>query len=291
MSRKLPYVIIALVVLVIVVSNACFVVTPNTEVLLTQFGRIVGHGYGPGLHFKIPFVQDVSAYDGRILTLDNQTQTFTTADQQNLDVAYFVKWEIADAQTYYRATSGQELVAMDRLAAVINRGLRDEFGAAKQRKALSLDASDLRSGLSKKTQKQIAGLGIKLVDLRVRNITLPKAEISAVYDRMRAERKRVAASLRAKGSEKAERIRSDADTKASSLLADAQDKAQKIRGEGDAQASQVYAVAYAKDPEFFRFYRSLNAYRKALSDKHDVLVLSPKSEFFQYLNSASGSGK
>lgn len=282
MNRKFTLIAAGIVVLVVIVASACFVVTPASRVLLMQFGRIVGSGYAPGLHFKWPFIQDVSVYDARLLTLDNQTQTFSTADKKNLQVSYFVKWKIGDTQTYYRVTGGQELVAMDRLSAVINRGLRDEFAAANEKHAIGIGKGDLLQGLGKDTDKQIAALGVDLVDLRVRNIQLPKAELDSVYDRMRADRKDIAAKLRAQGTEAGDKLRNDADTKAAQLLADAQTKAQKIRGEGDAEASQIYTTAYSHDPEFFSFYRSLNAYRAALSDKHDVLVLRPDSEFFRY---------
>ncbi len=282
MNRTVTWIATGIVVLVLIISNACFVVTPANQVLVTQFGRIIGSDYAPGLHFKLPFVQDVSVYDARILTLDNQTQTFATADKKNLQVSYFVKWKIGNTQTYYRATGGQELVAMDRLSAVINRGLHDEFASADEKHAIGTGEGDLLQGLGKDTHKQIAALGINLVDLRVRNIQLPKAELDSVYDRMRAERQDIAAKLRAQGTEAGDKVRSDVDAKASQLLADAQTQAEKIRGEGDAKASQIYATAYAHDPEFFRFYRSLNAYREALSGKNDVLVLRPDSEFFRY---------
>lgn len=288
MIRKLPYIIIGLVFIAVVISNVCFEVTPKTKVLLTQFGKIIGHGYSPGLHFKVPFVQEVSIYDGRILTLDNQTQTFTTAGNQNLDVAYFVKWKVSNAETYYQATSGQQLVAMDRLSAVINSGLRDEFGSVKESKALNFTGPGLLNGLGKNTRQQVHDLGIKLLDLRIRRITLPKAEVKAIYARMRAEQQRIATNLREMGTQKAEKIRSDADKKAAKLLAQAENMAQKIRAKGDARAVQIEASEYVKDPEFFRFYQSLTAYKRALSDKKDLLVMGPKSQFFRYLRNADG---
>lgn len=281
-SRNLLFTLVALAVLVLLVANSCFIVTPDSRALVTQFGRIVGTDYTPGLHFKLPFVQDVNVYDSRILTLDNQTQTFSTADKKDLQVSYFVKWKIADTRAYYRATGGQELVAMDRLSAVINRGLHDEFAAADESHAVAAGGSDLLAGLGGDTRKQVAGLGVSLVDLRVRNIELPKDVLSGTYDRMRAERQRIAAKLRAEGSQAADKQRGDADTQAAKLLADAQAQAEKIRGEGDAQASKIYTTAYAQDPEFFRFYRSMRAYREALANPRSVLVLRPDSEFFRY---------
>lgn len=288
MIRKLPYIIIGMVLIAVVISNVCFEVTPKTKVLLTQFGKIIGHGYAPGLHFKIPFIQEVSVYDGRILTLDNQTQTFTTAGNQSLAVAYFAKWKVSDAETYYRATSGQQLVAMDRLSAVINSGLRDEFGTVKESKALNFTGPGLLAGLGTNTQQQVHDLGIKLLDLRIRRITLPKAEVKAIYARMRTEQKRIAANLRDMGAQKAATIRNDADSKAAKLLAQAQNMAQKIRAQGSARVAKIEAAEYAKDPEFFRFYQSLTAYENALSDKKDVLVMGPNSQFFRYLHDADG---
>lgn len=288
MIRKLPYIIIGLVLIAVVISNVCFEVTPKTKVLLTQFGKIVGHGYRPGLHFKIPFMQDVSVYDGRILTLDNQTQTFTTAGNQNLHVAYFVKWKVSNAETYYQTTSGQQLVAMDRLSALINSGLRNEFAAAKERKAINFTGPILLAGLGKNTRKQVHDLGIKLLDLRIRNITVAKAEVNTIYARMRAEQGRIASNFREVGEQKARNIRSDADGKAAKLLAQAENQAQEIRAQGDARAAEIEAAEYARDPEFFRFYQSLTAYKEALSGGKDVLVMSPKSQFFRYLNDADG---
>lgn len=288
MIRRLPYIIIGLVLIAVVISNVCFEVTPKTKVLVTQFGKIVGHSYAPGLHFKIPFIQEVSVYDGRTLTLDNQTQTFATAGNQNLDVAYFVKWKVSNAETYYRTTSGQQLVAMDRLSAIINGGLRDEFGATKESAALSFTGPSLLAGLGKNTRKQVRDLGIKLLDLRIRGITLPKAEVHAIYARMRAEQAHIASNLREVGAQKARNIRSNADSKADKLLAKAQYVAQKIRAQGDAQAAKIETSEYAKDPEFFRFYQSLSAYKKALSEGKDVLVMSPKSQFFRYFSHADG---
>lgn len=288
MIRKLPYIIIGLVLIAVVISNICFEVTPKTKVLLTQFGKIVGHGYSPGLHFKIPFIQDVSVYDGRILTLDNQTQTFTTAGNQNLDVAYFVKWKVSNAETYYQTTTGQQLVAMDRLSALINSGLRNEFAAAKEPAAVNFTGPALLAGLGKNTRKQVHDLGIELLDLRIRSITVAQAEVDAIYARMRAEQGRIASNFREIGEQKARNIRSNADGKAAKLLAQAENQAQEIRAQGDARAAEIEAAEYARDPEFFRFYQSLTAYKEALSGGKDVLVMSPNSQFFRYLSNADG---
>ena len=288
MIRKLPYIIIGLVLIAVVISNICFEVTPKTKVLLTQFGKIVGHGYSPGLHFKIPFIQDVSVYDGRILTLDNQTQTFTTAGNQNLDVAYFVKWKVSNAETYYQTTTGQQLVAMDRLSALINSGLRNEFAAAKEPAAVNFTGPALLAGLGENKRKQVHDLGIELLDLRIRSITVAQAEVDAIYARMRAEQGRIASNFREIGEQKARNIRSNADGKAAKLLAQAENQAQEIRAQGDARAAEIEAAEYARDPEFFRFYQSLTAYKEALSGGKDVLVMSPNSQFFRYLSNADG---
>ena len=269
-------------------SNTFFIVDQRERAVMFQLGEIRGTDYEPGLHLKIPFVQTVQKFDSRILTLDNQVENFLTVEKKNVEVDFFVKWKIADTTTYYRATGGQDLVAMDRLSAIVNRGLRDEFGSRTIQQAVSGERDEIMTALQKSASEKVKELGIKIVDVRVKRIDLPKEVSESVYDRMRAERTRVASDLRARGAEEAEKIRAEADREAQTTLANAYRDAEKLRGEGDGKASAIYAKAYGEDPEFYSFYRTLNIYKDTFSSKQDVLVLEPKGEFFRYFR---GTGK
>ena len=272
----------------LVALNSVFTVDQRQRVLLKEFGEIVGTDYTPGLHFKLPFVQSVQAFDGRMLTLDNQTENFLTLEKKNVKVDFFVKWRIADTAAYYRATGGDETVAMDRLAASVNRGLRDEFASRTIQQALASAREEVRKALDPTTREIRDSLGIDVIDVRVKRIDFPDDVRDKVYERMRAERTRVATELRAQGAEEAEKIRAEADQKAQVIVADARGEAERTRGEGDAKAAAIYAKAYGQDPEFYRFYRSLQAYRESMGGKQDILVLEPDSEFFRYFKGAGG---
>ena len=268
--------------------NSVFIVDQRQRALLSEFGEIVGLNYEPGLHFKVPFVQAARTFDGRMLTLDNQTENFLTLEKKNVKVDFFVKWKIADTATYYRATGGDETVAMDRLAASVNRGLRDEFASRTIQQALSSARGETRKALEPTVQEIKGALGIEVVDVRVKRIDFPDDVRDKVYERMRAERTRVASELRAQGAEEAEKIKAEADQKATVTVADAYGAAERTRGEGDAKAADIYSKAYGADPEFYRFWRSLQAYRDSMRSKQDVLVLDPDSEFFRYFKGAGG---
>ena len=274
----------------ITILNSMFVVDLRERALVRQFGEIKGTVFEPGLHFKLPLVQDVLKFDGRMLTLDNQTENFLTLEKKNVKVDFFVKWRIADTGQYYQSTGGDESVAMDRLAASINRGLRDQFASRTIQQALSSARGEVTKALEQTVQEVQATLGITIVDVRVKRIDFPDDVRDKVYDRMRAERTRVASEWRAKGHEQAEKIKAEADRQATVMVADAYGEAERVRGEGDAKAAELYAKAYGQDPEFYRFYRSLMAYRDSMRGR-DVLVLEPDSEFFRYFNSAGGGGK
>jgi membrane protease subunit HflC len=268
--------------------SSAFTVEQRERALLFQLGEIVGTDFAPGLHFKVPFLQSVRTFDGRMLTLDNQTENFLTLEKKNVKVDFFVKWKIAETATYYRATGGDETVAMDRLAASINRGLRDQFANRTIQQALSSARGEVMKGLEPTVGEIVTALGIEIVDVRVKRIDFPDDVREKVYERMRAERTRVASELRAKGAEEAEKIRATADQQAQITIADAYGAAERTRGEGDAKAAEVYARAYGADPEFYRFYRSLLAYRESMRGKQDVLVLEPDSEFFRYFKGSGG---
>jgi modulator of FtsH protease HflC len=283
MNNRQSFIAVGIVIVLLLVLNSVFIVDQRySKVVLFEFGELQGSDYKPGLHFKLPFVQTVKKFDSRILTLDNQTETFLTIEKKNVEVDFFVKWRIDDIATYYRSTGGQDLVAEGRLATIINPGLRAEFGSRTIQQAVSGERGEIMSALVKTAADKVKELGIKLVDVRIKSINLPKGVSDSVYERMRAERTRTASDLRARGFEEAEKIRAEADRSAQITLADAYRDAEKLRGEGDAKTTELSAKAYGTDPEFYAFYRSLNAYRDAFKDQKDVLVLEPKGEFFKY---------
>jgi membrane protease subunit HflC len=284
--RNPPVLLIAIVAfLIVVISGSFFTVDQRERVLLFQLGEIKGADFTPGLHFKLPFFQRVLRFDGRILTLDNQTENFLTIEKKNVEVDFFVKWRITDTTNYYRATGGQELVAMDRLAAIVNPGLRAQFGSRTIRQVVSGERNEILDAVRKIAADRVDELGIEIVDVRVKRVDLPKDVSESVYQRMRAERTRVASDLRARGAEEAERLRADADREAQITLANAYRESEVLRGEGDAKASEVYAKAYGQDSEFYRFYRSLNIYRDSFGTRDNVLVLEPDGELFKYFKS------
>lgn len=281
-----PVLLIAALSFGLMLLGSCFFTVDQRErVLLFQLGEIKGADFLPGLHFKLPFLQRVLRFDGRILTLDNQTENFLTVEKKNVEVDFFVKWRITNTTNYYRATGGQELVAADRLAAIVNPGLRAEFGSRTIRQVVSGERNEILDALEKRVKDKVSELGVEIVDVRVKRVDLPKDVSESVYQRMRAERTRVASELRAKGAEEAERIRANADREAQVTVANAYRDSEKLRGEGDAKAAEVYAKAYGADSEFYTFYRSLNIYRQSFASRDNVLVLEPSGELFKYFKS------
>lgn len=286
MPRNPPILWLVLAALgAMLISGSFFTVDQRERVLLFQLGEIKGVDFEPGLHFKLPMFQRVMRFDGRILTLDNQTENFLTIEKKNVEVDFFVKWRIVNTTNYYRATGGQELVAMDRLAAIVNPGLRAQFGSRTIQQVVSGERNELLSALEKGASDKVAELGIEIVDVRVKRVDLPKDVSESVYQRMRAERTRVASDLRARGAEEAERIRSDADREAQVTLANAYRDSEKLRGEGDAKAAEISAKAYGQDTEFYTFYRSLNIYKDAFGTRDNLMVLEPDGQLFKYFKS------
>jgi modulator of FtsH protease HflC len=288
MANRQIGVFVAIGFFLLTLLNSVFVVDARQRAMLSQFGEIVGVDYAPGLHFKVPFLQAVTTFDRRMLTLDNQTENFLTLEKKNVKVDFFVKWRIDDTAVYYRATRGDETVAGDLLGANLNRGLRDEFASRTIQQALA-SRNETRKALEPTIAELKTSLGIEVIDVRVKRIDFPDDVRDKVYERMRAERTRVASELRAQGAEEAEKIKAEADQKAQVTIADAYGQAERTRGEGDAKAAEVYARAYGADPEFYRFYRSLSAYRDSMRGR-DVLVLEPDSEFFRYFKGSGGKG-
>ena len=273
-------------IVVLIASSCVFVVSEGQTAILLQFGRIAATGLKPGLHFKLPApLQQVLRFDQRILTLDSAPERYQTSERKDVSVDFFVKWRIADPSSYYTAVGGDETRAQQQLAPIVKNGLLTAINSRTLQEVVSSARSDLTQALVKNADKSAENLGIQIVDVRIKRIDLPEESsvLRSVYDRMRSERKQVADALRAEGNEAAERIKADADREARVLKAEAERQATKTRGEGDAKAAEIYASAYGRDPEFYGFYRSLEAYRDALTTPNGVFVLDPKSEFLHYL--------
>ncbi|WP_024851001.1 protease modulator HflC [Hydrogenovibrio kuenenii] len=264
--------------------SSVYTVQQGQTGLLFRFGEIVSSNIKPGLHFKMPFVNNVRTFDARLQTLDAAPERYLTSEKKNLIVDSFVKWRIADAKRFYTTMNGDIRLANMRLAQIIKDGLRAEFGSRTVQEVISQDRKLIVSDIRKKTAQAVTSFGIDLVDVQIKRVDLPQNVSESVYRRMEAERNRVAKDLRSQGAEAAEKIRADADRQRTIISADAYRDAESIRGEGDAKAAGIYAKAYNKDDEFYAFYQSLNAYQQAFKDKSDVMVVDPKSEFFKYFN-------
>ena len=260
-----------------------FIVDERQLAIKFRLGEIVDSEYTPGLHFKAPWpINNVRKFDKRILTLDTQPERFLTGEKKNVTVDFFVKWRISDPATFYTTFMGDERQANMRLLQIIKNGLQLEFDQRTIRQVVADDRAEMMDSLTRTSSDQVANFGIQIVDVRIKQIELPQDVRSSVFERMRAERERIAAEHRAQGQEAAKGIRAVADRERTVLLAEAERDAEVTRGEGDARATDIYGKAYAQDAEFFDFYRSMNAYRSALANKNDVLVLEPDSEFFKY---------
>lgn len=275
---------IGLALLALVIYASAFIVNQWEVAIKLRLGEIVDSEYKPGLHFMVPIINNVKTFDARIQTHDSRPQRFLTVEKKDVIVDYYAKWRITNPGQFYRSTGGDSTRTARLLAERINTGLRDEFGRRTIQEVVSEDRYQLMDDLTKEADRQASELGIEVVDVRVKKIDLPPEVSESVYERMRAERERVARDLRAKGGEAAERIRADADRQRTVIIADAYKLAEEARGEGDAKAAETYAMAYNQDPDFYSFYRSLNAYRAAFGQGGDMLVLQPDSDFFRYFN-------
>jgi len=267
---------------VLVATSFLFKVDETEHAMLFQFGEVVKADFTPGLHFKVPFINEVRKYDDRVLTLDNRAEKFLTGDKKIVEVDFFVKWRISDVREYYRSTQGDEEIAKSRLLAILKDGLRGEFARRALKEVVSAERAEIMAQTTRNAAAPTKVLGIEIVDVRVKRVEFPDDVLESVFNRMRTERERTAKQLRAEGAEQAERIRADADRERTVILANAYRDAQRIRGDGDGQAAAIFAKAYGKDPEFYSFHRSLEAYRRSLGTGQDVLVLEPDSEFFKY---------
>ena len=275
---------VAVALLALIIWASTFVVQQWETAIKLRLGEIVASDYDPGLHFKVPLLNNIMKFDARIQTLDARPERFLTIEKKDVIVDSYTKWRIDNAAQFFRSTGGDSARTARLLSERINTSLRDEFGKRTIQEVVSEDRLELMQVLTKQVDTQAAELGVEVVDVRVKKIDLPPEVSESVYNRMRAERERVARDLRAKGSEAAERIRADADRQRTVILADAYREGEQTRGKGDAKASEIYAKAYEADPEFYAFYRSLDAYRQALAESDTTLVLGPDSDFFKFFN-------
>ena len=267
---------------------SAFTVNEREIAIKLQVGEVVRSDYEPGLHFKIPIIQNVRKFPKRILTIDDEPQRVFTLERTAMQVDYFVKWRITDPVQFYTSTAGSQVIATERLLEIVKNSIVTEFGKRSIKEAISVERVELMRDLLTSSATTAEGLGIELVDFRVKQVEFVEEVRDSVYQQMREERARVAAEIRAEGSEAAELIRSTADKDRTVLLANAYRDGQIIRGEGDARSAEIYASAFTKDAEFYSFYRSLDAYRKSIGKSGDILVLDPNNEFFRYLNRSDG---
>ncbi|MGB2105971.1 MAG: protease modulator HflC [Porticoccaceae bacterium] len=273
-----------LIVVLTVVNSTLYVVSEFERGVKLRFGKLIESDIQPGLHVKVPFVDDVRIFDARILTVDAQPASFFTIEKKRLIVDSYAKWRIANVETYYKATGGVESVAHNRLANRVNTGLRNQFGTRTLHEVVSGERDLLMKNITDDLNRTVLdSLGIEVVDVRVKRIDLPQEVSGPVFRRMTAEREKEARELRSTGKEKAEKIRASADRERTIELANAYRDAEELRGEGDAEAAKIYASAYQEDPEFYSFVRSLNAYKQSFSNKGDIMLIEPDSDFFKYL--------
>jgi modulator of FtsH protease HflC len=277
-----------LLALGLILYASTFVVYPWETALRLRLGEIVATDYRPGLHFMVPLINTVIKFDRRIQTLDSRPERYLTSEKKDVIVDSYTKWRVSNVAQYYRSTGGNPAKTGRLLGERIDASLREEFGKRTIQEVVSGDRTEIMDKLTKELDLKADELGVEIVDIRVKRIDLPPEVSESVYERMRAERERVAKDLRAQGAEVAEKIRADADRQRTVILAEAYKQAETLRGEGDAKAAEIYAQAYQKDPEFYSFYRSLNAYRESFQGGGDMLVLQPDSEFFRYFKNQKG---
>jgi membrane protease subunit HflC len=282
-NSKTFFLLLALVV-VVVAGFSMFQVAEWEKAIMFRLGEIRHSDYKPGLHFKIPVINNVRKFDGRLLTQDVEPERFLTVEKKNVIVDSFVMWRIADVERYYKAVAGDERNARLRIEQVIKDGMRGEFSKRTINEVVSGERVTIMEDLTKAANRQAQQIGIEVADVRIKRIDLPSEVSNSVYRRMQAERARVAKEFRSRGFEEAEKIRANADRQRQVLIAEAYREAEQIRGEGDAKAADIYAGAYGKDEDFYAFYRSLKAYEETFKGDNDLLLLSPDSEFFDYFN-------
>jgi len=292
MNNRLAVVLVIVVGVLLLVATSTFTVDQRQRAIVFQLGEIRETINEPGLHFKWPLIQRVVYFDNRILTLDTQeTEPFMTSEKKNVLVDSFVKWRIDDLRLFYVAASGDEAQAANRLNGWVKSALFEEFGKRRVHDVISGERDKIMEIVRERVSEDAKRLGIRIVDVRIKRVELPDEVRDSVYRRMEAERKSAASQARSQGFSEAERVRAEADRDREIIIAEAYRTAQRVKGEGDARASAIYAKAYGESPEFYAFYRRLDAYRNTFKGKNDLLVIDPSSEFFRYFKNPAKSGK
>jgi modulator of FtsH protease HflC len=292
MRLNVSTVLIAIVVALVVASLSLFTVDQRQNAIVFRLGEIVAVKTAPGLFFKVPLVDNVRYFDARILTLDaEEAQRFVTAENKPVLVDSFVKWRIIDVKQYYVSVQGDEVLARVRLSQAVNGSLREEFGKRTIHDVVSGEREQIMDLMRKRADQDAREIGVQVLDVRLKRVDFTPEISESVYGRMQAERKRVANELRSTGFAEAEKIRADADKQRQVVIAQAYRDAQRLKGDGDAKATAIYARAFERNPEFYAFYRSLEAYRQSFKNKGDLLILEPNSEFFKYLKNPAGRAK
>jgi membrane protease subunit HflC len=291
MNRSAAAFLIAAVVVLLGLSMSVYTVDQRKAAIKFQLGEVVSMQTQPGLYFMVPILQNVRLYDTRIQTYDSKdAERFLTSENKNVLVDSFVKWRVIDVRQYYVSVRGDPVAAEARISQTVNDALRAEFAKRTVHDVVSGERDKIMNTVADKVDKDVKNIGVEVVDVRLKRVDLVPEISSDVYRRMESERKRVANELRSTGSAEGEKIKADADRQKQVIVAEAYRDAQRIKGEGDAQAARIYAEAYSRNPEFYSFYRSLDAYRASFRNKSDVMVLEPNSDFFKYLKNP-GRGK
>lgn len=291
MANSKSFVLLLVVIALVIGAFSLFRVSEWEKAIMFRLGEIVTAEFEPGLHFKIPFINNVRTFDGRLITLDVEPERFLTAEKKNVIVDSFVMWRIADTSRYYTAVMGDERNANQRLEQVIKDGMRSQFSKRSINEVISGERDTIMRNLTVSANEQAREIGIEIVDVRVKRVDLPSEVSSSVYSRMQAERTRVAKEFRSQGQEEAEKIRARADRERQIIIANAYRQAEETRGEGDALAAEIYAEAYNQNRDFYGFTRSMKAYRESFRKSNDLMLLEPGSEFFEYFNSAQGASQ
>lgn len=288
--RNPTVIIVAALAALLALLTSVYIVNESQTAIVLNLGKVVRSNIQPGLHFKMPFIEQVRKFDRRLLTLDDNPERYLTAEKKDVEVDFFVKWKIKDVTAFYRATSGgNEDAAKQRLTPIVKNALRNDINQLTLQQVVSSGRSEITKRLLTSINVGAATLGIEVIDVRIKRINFPQDSkiLESVFERMSSERQQVANALKAEGFAEAERLRAEAERESRVLVADAQRDAQIVRGEGDSKVAEISAGAYGQDAEFYAFYRSLEAYKASLSDGKTTMVLDPDSEFLKYL----GTGK
>lgn len=285
MSSRIAPVVVLVGIAAVAALLSLFQVRETEVALRTQFGQIVGTQYGPGLHMKWPLVDQIRRFERRIVTQNYQGETFLTSENKGLIADFYIKWRIADVSEYFRSTGGIEESAGQRLGDIVKDGIKGVVARRTLQEIVIAERAAFTGDMFSRASESVKDLGIELIDVRIQRIDLPEEVSGSVYQRMQESFRALGNRLRAEGSAEAEKIRAEADRKRTEILAGAQRDAQRVRGEGDAIAARTYGAAHAKSPEFYSFYRSLQAYRNSLAREGDIWVVAPEGEFFKYLGS------